>query len=153
MLISKWGLCEAEKKLEKLREKLKEANAESNLLLESGGDNWHDNPTWRHNNMVIGAIQADIYRLEEAISDHELIDELPFAGVIIPGAKVSLRFGDDDPEEIVILGTLESDPDNGIISSESPLAVAILGKKAGETATFNGCTISIETVERWSKLE
>lgn len=43
--------------------------------------------------------------------------------------------GEDDPETYTIVGSDESDPLNGKISNDSPIAQAILGKKKGETVT------------------
>ncbi len=39
---------------------------------------------------------------------------------------------------VQIVGSIESDPDEGKISNESPLAKALLGKKEGETVEVKG---------------
>ena len=44
--------------------------------------------------------------------------------------------GTDDPETYTIVGSDESDPLNGKISNESPIAQALLGKKKGETVSI-----------------
>lgn len=44
--------------------------------------------------------------------------------------------GEDDPETYTIVGSDESDPMNGKISNDSPIAQAILGKKKGQTVTI-----------------
>lgn len=44
--------------------------------------------------------------------------------------------GTDDPETYTIVGSDESDPLNGKISSDSPIAQALLGKKKGETVSI-----------------
>ena len=44
--------------------------------------------------------------------------------------------GEDDPETYTIVGSDESDPINGKISNDSPIAQAILGKKKGQTVTI-----------------
>ena len=43
----------------------------------------------------------------------------------------------DDPETYTIVGSDESDPLNGKISNDSPIAQALLGKKKGEKVTIN----------------
>ena len=45
--------------------------------------------------------------------------------------------GEDEPETYTIVGSDESDPMNGKISNDSPIAQAILGKKKGETVTIS----------------
>lgn len=48
------------------------------------------------------------------------------------GSTVVLKYdGDDDEEEYKIVGSQEADPFNNKISNESPIAAAILNKKAG----------------------
>ena len=44
--------------------------------------------------------------------------------------------GTDDPETYTIVGSDESDPLNGKISNDSPIAQALLGKKKGETISI-----------------
>ena len=44
--------------------------------------------------------------------------------------------GTDDPETYTIVGSDESDPLNGKISNDSPIAQALLGKKEGETVSI-----------------
>lgn len=44
--------------------------------------------------------------------------------------------GTDDPETYTIVGSDESDPLNGKISNDSPIAQALLGKKNGETVSI-----------------
>ncbi|MDD3386644.1 MAG: GreA/GreB family elongation factor [Candidatus Pacebacteria bacterium] len=53
------------------------------------------------------------------------------------GAKVLLK-GKSSKEEYKIVGTLEADPFTGRISNESPLGVSFIGKRVGETISFNG---------------
>ena len=51
--------------------------------------------------------------------------------------SVRLLVGTDDPETYTIVGSDESDPLNGKISNDSPIAQALLGKKKGEKVTIN----------------
>lgn len=44
--------------------------------------------------------------------------------------------GESDPETYTIVGSDESDPLNGKISNDSPIAKALLGKKKGETVSI-----------------
>ena len=48
-----------------------------------------------------------------------------------PNCGADLEF--DEKIEYKIVGTIESDPDKGMISNESPIGKALIGKKKGET--------------------
>jgi len=51
------------------------------------------------------------------------------------------------PETYDIVGSVESDPLNGKISNESPMAVALIGKKVGDTVDVplpNGGSMTVE---------
>ena len=52
------------------------------------------------------------------------------------GHVLSVEFGPGDADTIVITGVDEADPANGYVSFGSPLAEALLGKRAGETGTY-----------------
>ena len=54
------------------------------------------------------------------------------------GAKVVLKNKSAKEEEYKIVGTLEADPFSGKISDESPLGMSFLGRKVGESVSFNG---------------
>lgn len=47
------------------------------------------------------------------------------------GSTVKLKNG-GKPKEFKVVGTVEADPLNGKISDESPIGVALLGKKEGD---------------------
>ena len=53
------------------------------------------------------------------------------------GSRVTVTEGDEPPETYHIVGSAEADPINGLISNESPLGRALLGRKVGETAEVN----------------
>jgi len=54
------------------------------------------------------------------------------------GAKVILKSSSSKEEEYRIVGTLEADPFAGKISNESPLGMSFIGKRVGESVSFNG---------------
>ncbi|HNY36282.1 MAG TPA: GreA/GreB family elongation factor [Candidatus Pacearchaeota archaeon] len=54
------------------------------------------------------------------------------------GAKVVLKNDSSNHEEYKIVGTLEADPFKGLISDESPLGMSFIGKRVGESISFNG---------------
>ena len=70
------------------------------------------------------------YALEHAV----VIDSSDNNGKVGIGCQVELQYEDeDDVETYKIVGSQEADPFNNKISNESPMALAIMGKKVGET--------------------
>ena len=91
-------------------------------------------------------MEARIAKLESELKDAIVLDESDFSTDIVKsGLKITLYDVDFDEEvEYKILGKSQSDPDNGIISDQSPLGKAILGKSVGETVSVelpNGSVI------------
>ena len=53
------------------------------------------------------------------------------------GSQVTVVEGNEPPETYHIVGSVEADPLKGLISNESPLGRALMGRKAGEAANVN----------------
>ena len=85
-------------------------------------------------------MEARIAKLEAELKDAVVLDESDISTEIVK-TGLRVRLYDVDMEEEVeykILGKSQSDPDNGIISDQSPVGKALLGKALGET-------VSVET--------
>lgn len=85
-------------------------------------------------------MEARIAKLEAELKDAVVLDENDISTEIVK-TGLRVRLYDVDMEEEVeykILGKSQSDPDNGIISDQSPVGKALLGKTLGET-------VSVET--------
>jgi transcription elongation GreA/GreB family factor len=67
----------------------------------------------------------------------------PADGVAGIGTRVTLRLAGRE-RIITIVGHDEADPDAGLIAFSAPLAAALIGLEAGETADFNGKEDAIE---------
>lgn len=79
-------------------------------------------------------LEKRIVELEYTLEHAKIItDEENTSDKVTIGCKVELKYEDDDEPEIYqIVGSHEADPFNNKISNESPIATAIVGKKAGE---------------------
>ena len=76
-----------------------------------------------------------ISEIENALSMCQVIDvsEIPYTGKVIFGSTVKLfNLAEDKEIKYKIVGNLESDPSNGYISIDTPIAKAIIGKNEGE---------------------
>ncbi len=91
-------------------------------------------------------MEARIAKLEAELKDAVVLDEDDISTDIVKtGLKVRLFDVDFDEEvEYKILGKSQSDPDKGIISDQSPVGKAILGRSVGEKVSVelpNGSVI------------
>lgn len=84
-------------------------------------------------------IEQRIKEIEYMLQNAEIIsEELMDLNVVKPGTTVTiLDLSLDDPEEekYTIVGSFETDPVNGKISNESPLAKALIGHGVNEIVT------------------
>lgn len=71
-------------------------------------------------------------------------------GIVELGSKVTVDFDGED-EQYTIVGAIEAKPSGGLISNESPIGRALMGKRAGEKAVVEtpggAMTVSIKAVE------
>ncbi len=78
-----------------------------------------------------------ISELESMLQNVTVVDTSTSSnGIIRIGSKVTVDFGDDEPEEYTLVGAIEAKPSANMISNESPLGKALNGKRAGETTYF-----------------
>ena len=88
-----------------------------------------------------GLTEAKINELEHALANAQVIDvkELPKTGKVVFGATIKLYNLDaDESISYRIVGNLESDPVNGMISIDTPIGRGLIGKSIGDE-------VSIET--------
>ena len=82
-------------------------------------------------------VESRIKELEAMLEQAVVIEKTDTDSVSI-GSKVTLEYIDDDEqEEYSIVGSKEADPFSNKISNESPIALAILGKKVGTTVSVD----------------
>lgn len=82
-----------------------------------------------------GKLEARIKEIEYTL-EHAVIIENNKDGKVSIGSVVTIKYEEDDEEEeYSIVGTNEADPFSNKISNESPIAVAIMGKKQGDKVT------------------
>ena len=78
-----------------------------------------------------GLIEAKINEIESALANAQVIDvtEIPETGRVVFGSTVTVYDIDNDKNVTYkIVGNLESDPDKGEISIDTPIARGMVGK-------------------------
>lgn len=73
-------------------------------------------------------LEARIKELEYTL-EHAVIIENNNDGKVKVGSAVTIKYDDGEEEEYTIVGTNEADPFENKISNESPIAIAVIGKK------------------------
>lgn len=81
-----------------------------------------------------GLVETRINEIEEILQNAEIIKNANKSKVSL-GSKVELKVGD---KSVVysIVGPVEADPLAGRISNESPIGIAVFGKKVGDMAVI-----------------
>nr|VFJ73016.1 MAG: transcription elongation factor GreA [Candidatus Kentron sp. FW] len=85
-----------------------------------------------------GLIEARIALLEEKLSSAQIIDtqSLNAGGKIVFGATVELmNLATNEEVSYQIVGEMEADIKNGLVSITSPLARALIGREEGDVTT------------------
>lgn len=94
-------------------------------------------------------VEGRILHLEDLLKRAKVIDEPTGNESVNLGSMVTIAEGRGKPEAFRIVGSAEADPANGLISNESPLGRALMGKRVGEVAAYqtpDGETLSFKIV-------
>ena len=98
-------------------------------------------------------LEQRIAELKAMIENAVVVDESKISTDTVGfGSRVTFIDQDDPDEEeevYTIVGTSESDPDNGKLSNESPVGAALIGAHVGETVTAQtpGGPLRIKVIE------
>lgn len=123
---------------EKLTEQLRSLKAERPLVVDAieearaHGD-LSENAEYHAAKERQGQIEATIADLEDKLSRAQIIDPTTLSGdKIVFGATVTLLDEDDNPVKYQIVGQAEADAKQGMISYNSPLGRALIGRVVGD---------------------
>ena len=77
-------------------------------------------------------LEGEILELEESIRNSKIIEASADSNTVSLGAQVVLKDIEfDEVDTYMLVGATEADPDNGKISNESPVGLAIMGQPVG----------------------
>src|SRR5690606_20332682 len=79
-------------------------------------------------------VETRIAEIEDILANAEIIKASKSSHVVV-GSTVELKSG-AKTVAYTLVGPVEADPLEGKISNESPMGVAMMGKKVGESATI-----------------
>ena len=136
IFLTKKGLEEVEAELNDLKQnvrpevisQIKEARAQGDLS---------ENAEYHAARDRQGHVEARIKELEYIVDNATIIEEGK-KGTVSVGSTVEIKYIDDDEiETYSIVGSTEADPFENKISNESPIAIGIMGKKAGDVVSID----------------
>lgn len=150
-LISRTGYKKLCEELKKIDNEIREAQREMGESAKRDND-LRENPEYMELRVkAMYTLPQKKQRLCEIAKKCKIVEETSeyknFDGNVIVGSKVKL-ICDGEEETYIILGEVEADLDNNVISYKAPFAQALLGKHIKETVNFNGMIIQIEEITR-----
>ena len=77
-------------------------------------------------------VEGRIRELKTMLANARIIEQNGSTGIVQLGSKVTIQENDQDQEVYTIVGAAEANPRKGLISNESPLGSALLGKHVGD---------------------
>ena len=103
-----------------------------------------------------GKMEARIRQLTQLLENAKVGETPKDDGVVEPGMQVTVRFAGGDTETFLLgareVLAVDDSVEMAVYSPQSPLGAAIVGKRAGESATFKAPTranptVSVEIVD------
>jgi transcription elongation factor GreA len=82
-------------------------------------------------------VEGRILTIETILSEAVLIEDEGPSNIVRVGSTVKVQEDGSKPEAYTIVGAAEANPAKGLISNESPLGRALLGRKVGDEVKVN----------------
>ena len=132
VILTKEGKEELEKRLEYLKVTKRAEITERIKTAREFGD-LSENAEYDAAKNEQAMVEGEIQEIENKLKFAVIIKDGAKNGVVSLGSNVDFIDADGNAYTYEIVGTTESDVDQGRISNESPIGNALLGRKAGET--------------------
>lgn len=83
-------------------------------------------------------LESEIFTIEETLRNAKVIDKKHITYDTIDVGNTVTLYDTEFDEELTyrIVGSIESNPDKGYVSNESPIGKALIGKKQGDNVTI-----------------
>ncbi len=139
VLLTKEGLTKLEQELEHLKT-VRRPEVADRIRVSKELTSTQNNAEFDDAKNEQAFVEGRILTLEQMITDATLIDEehAHRATKVEVGSLVTVSEGTDEKgQEFHIVGSAEADPKEGRISNESPVGIALLGKRVGDAIQVN----------------
>lgn len=136
VLLTSDGLKKLQDELENLKTVRRQENKEAIKRARSFGD-LSENSEYDEAKEEQANIEARIAEIESMLVNVKIIDEASVdTSIVTVGSTVKIKCVEDGEEDIyAIVGSTESNPEEGKISDECPVGKALLSHKVGEIVT------------------
>lgn len=133
VLLTSDGLKRLQDELENLKTVRRQENKEAIKRARSFGD-LSENSEYDEAKEEQANIEKRIAEIESMLVNVKIIDDAPVdTSIVTVGSTVRIRCVEDGEEDIyAIVGSTESNPEEGKISDECPVGKALLSRKIGE---------------------
>lgn len=137
VLLTSDGLKRLQDELENLKTVRRQENKEAIKRARSFGD-LSENSEYDEAKEEQATIEARISEIENMLVNVKIIDDTPVdTSIVTVGSTVKIKSVEDGEEEIyAIVGSTESDPEEGKISDECPVGKALLSRKVGDVVAI-----------------
>ena len=97
-----------------------------------------ENPEYEDAKTEQALVESQILELRRVLQIAQVLDEaeIPPGHVGIGSIVKMTNPENDDAWEFTLVNSVEADPDNDLISNESPVGEALMGKRVGETVNI-----------------
>ena len=137
--ITTQGLKKLQEELEDLKKNKRPKVVEAIAEARAHGD-LKENAEYHAAKELQGLVEAKINEMESALANAQVIDvkEIPETGRVIFGSTIKVYDIEKDNEVVYkIVGNLESDPEKGHISIDTPIAKGLVGKFVDDEIKIN----------------
>ncbi|MBP8001048.1 MAG: GreA/GreB family elongation factor [Chloroflexi bacterium] len=97
-----------------------------------GGSDWMDNADSIAIREEIAFVEGRIEELTYMLERSQLLERAPTNGLVTLGSMVLIQEEDGATEQYTIVEAAEADPSKGLISSSSPMGLALLKRHVGD---------------------
>lgn len=136
IFVTKEGLVELEAELEHLRTDKRPKMVEQMQEAKGDGD-WMDQTEYMLIEEELAFIDGRITELQFMIDHAEIIAPGNEDNIVNIGETAVIQTSDGEVEQYTIVGVAEANPTLGLISNESPLGKALLGRKVGDVVAVH----------------
>jgi transcription elongation factor GreA len=147
--LTKEKLAELKEELETLKGEKRQEIAERLKTAKDYGD-LSENSEYSEAREEQAKVETRIFELEEMLKQISIIEKGGDSNEVGVGSTVTVSKGSSS-FKYVIVGSNETNPEEGRISNESPLGQALIGHKVGDSVDFN--TPAGEVVYKITKIE
>jgi transcription elongation GreA/GreB family factor len=148
LFFTRKGLAKLDARISALTIRMKETQMETGGAAETGGNQWHDNASYDQLVIDTRGIDAQLAEAHDSRNHAVIVEPTSSAEKVAIGTTVEI-YMDDEVYTWEIGGYGESEPEFGIIAYNTPLALLLMNKSAGDTVTgeIGGRKVKIDILE------